>query len=61
MENRILTVSHDLSETLTVSFDGSGYIVKSITQRATGGTFPENRYYSGTPLDRLEVFGVVEA
>jgi len=45
-----LTVSHDLSETLTVSFDGAGYIVKGITQRAQGGAFPENRYYSATPL-----------
>ena len=44
-----LTVSHDLTETLTVSFDGAGYIVTSITQRTTGGTFPENRYYSATP------------
>jgi len=44
-----LTVSHDLTETLTASFDASGYIVSGITQRATGGTFPENRYYSATP------------
>ena len=44
-----LTVSHDLSETLTASFDGSGYLVSGITQRATGGTFPENRYFYLTP------------
>ena len=29
-----VTVSHDLSETLTASFDGSGYIVSGITNRA---------------------------
>jgi hypothetical protein len=45
-----LTVSHDLSETLTVSFEGAGYIVNSIAQRAQGRTFQENRYYSATPL-----------
>jgi hypothetical protein len=45
-----LTVSHDLSETLTVSVDGSGYITKSISQRTTGGAFPEQRYYSATPM-----------
>jgi hypothetical protein len=44
-----LTVSHDLTETLTVSFNGSGYITTSITQRTTGATFPENRYYSASP------------
>jgi hypothetical protein len=44
-----LTVSHDLSETLTASFDGSGYLISGVTQRATGGTFPESRYFSATP------------
>lgn len=44
-----LTISHDLTETLTASFDGSGYIVSGITQRATGGTFPEQRYIAVTP------------
>ena len=44
-----LSVSHDLSETLTVSVDGSGYITNSISQRTTGGAFPEQRYYSATP------------
>ena len=44
-----LTVSHDLSETLTASFIGAGYIVKGITQRANGSNFPETRYYSATP------------
>ena len=44
-----LTVSHDLTETLALSFNGSGYLVSSITPRATGGTFPENRYFSATP------------
>ena len=44
-----LTVSHDLSDTLTASFDGSGYRVSGITERATGGTLRENRYFSLTP------------
>ena len=44
-----LTVSHDLTETLTASFDGSGYSVSGITQRATGGTFPDSRLFSATP------------
>jgi hypothetical protein len=42
-------VSHDLSETLTASFDGSGYIVSGITERASSGTLPESRYFSATP------------
>lgn len=44
-----LTISHDLSESLTASFDGSGYLVSGITQRATGATFPESRYFYLTP------------
>ena len=44
-----LTVSHDLSETLTASFDGSGYLVSGITQPALGGTFPESRLFYLTP------------
>ena len=44
-----LTVSHDLTETLTASFDGAGYIVSGTTERATGGTFTENRYFYLTP------------
>jgi len=44
-----LTISHDLTETLTASFDGSGYIVSGITQRAIGGPFPEQRYIAVTP------------
>ena len=44
-----VTVSHDLTETLTASFDGSGYIVSGITERALGGTFPDNRYFYLTP------------
>src|SRR5262245_33648365 len=44
-----LTVSHDLSETLTASFDGSGYLVSGITQGTTGGTFPDSRYFYLTP------------
>ena len=42
-------VSHDLTETLTVSFDGAGYIVQGITPRATGSVFRENHYYTATP------------
>ena len=44
-----LTVSHDLSETLAASFNGSGYLVSGITERPTGGAFPENRYVYLTP------------
>jgi len=44
-----LTVSRDLTETLTASFDGSGFIVSGISQPATGGTFPESRFLSATP------------
>ena len=44
-----LAVSHDLSETLAVSLDGAGYITSGITQRAIGGAFRENRYYTATP------------
>jgi len=44
-----LTVSHDLSETLTASIDGSGYLVSGITQRASGGTFPDSRLFYLTP------------
>ena len=44
-----VTVSHDLSETLTASFDGSGYNVSAITERASGGTVPESRYFAATP------------
>ena len=45
-----LTVAHELSETLTASFNGSGYIVSGITERASGGTIPESRYFSATPM-----------
>ena len=44
-----LTVSHDLSETLTASFNGSGYLVSGVTKLASGSTFPERRYFSATP------------
>ena len=44
-----VTVSHDLSETLTASFAGSAYKVEGITERATGGTFQENRYFYAIP------------
>lgn len=44
-----VTVSHDLSETLTASFAGAGYLISGITKNAPGITFPENRYFSATP------------
>ena len=45
-----VTVSHNLSETLTASFNGSGYMVSGITNLALGGTLQESRYYSATPM-----------
>ena len=44
-----LTVSHDLTETLAASFNGSGFLVSGITSRGLGGTFPESRYFYLTP------------
>ena len=44
-----VTVSHDLSETLTASFDGSGYSGSGLTERASGGTSSESRYFFATP------------
>ena len=44
-----LTISHDLTETLAASLSGSGYLVSGITERATGGTFRERRYFYLTP------------
>ena len=44
-----LTVSHDLSETLTASFDGSGYLVSGITKPALGGTFNDSQFFILTP------------
>ena len=44
-----LTVSHRLSETVTASFEGAGYVVSGITNRALGGAIPEQRYFSLTP------------
>ena len=44
-----VTVSHDLSETLTVSFDGSGYSTSGLSQRASGGTTSESLYFFTTP------------
>lgn len=44
-----VTVSHDLSETLTASFDGAGYMVSGVTKLASGGSLPESRYFSATP------------
>jgi hypothetical protein len=44
-----VTVSHDLSETLTASINGSGYRTSGITELAQGGTIPESRYFSASP------------
>ena len=44
-----LTISHDLTENLTASLNGSGYLVSGITTLPSGGTFPENRYVYCTP------------
>ena len=44
-----VTVSHDLSETLTASFDGSGYSVSGLTDLASGGTISESRFFFATP------------
>ncbi len=55
-----VTVSHDLSETLTASFDGVGYSVSAITERATGGTIPESRYFAATPQIAWKFSGMVE-
>jgi hypothetical protein len=44
-----LTVTHDITETLAASLNGSGYLVSGITKSATGTSFPENRYAYFTP------------
>jgi hypothetical protein len=44
-----LSVSHDLTETLAASVNGSGYLVSGVTNRVQGGTFPESRYFYLTP------------
>jgi hypothetical protein len=44
-----LTVSHDLTETLAASFNGSGFLVSGITDVAQGGNIPDSRYFNLTP------------
>ena len=44
-----LTVSHDFTETMTASFNGSGFIASGIREVAQGGTVPESRYFYLTP------------
>jgi hypothetical protein len=44
-----LSVSHDLTETLTASVNGSGYLISGATNRVQGSTFPESRYFYLTP------------
>lgn len=44
-----VTILHDLSETLSVSFNGSGFLASGITESSQGDTTPENRYFSATP------------
>lgn len=45
-----VTVSHDISETVTASFSGAGYMVSGTAKNLASGTaFPESRYVSATP------------
>ncbi len=44
-----MTISHDLSDSLTASLDGSAFKVASIATIASGINFPESRYFSVTP------------
>lgn len=44
-----LLVSHALSESLTASFDASGYFVSGATTLAGGGVFPESQLFYLTP------------
>ena len=44
-----LTVSHNVTETLAASFNGSGYLTSGITTSSQGGTLAENRYFYLTP------------
>jgi hypothetical protein len=44
-----LTVSHDLTENLAASFNGSGYLVSGITKISQISTIPESRYFNLTP------------
>ncbi len=44
-----LSVSRDLTETLTASFDGSGSIASGVTEPVLGGAFPDRRYFSAAP------------
>jgi hypothetical protein len=44
-----VTISHDLSETLTTSFTASGYIISGIATRAQGSITQESHYYTATP------------
>jgi hypothetical protein len=43
------TASHDLSETVTASFDASAYRVSGLTTRALGGTISDQRLFYLTP------------
>lgn len=43
------SLSHNLNEAMTVSFDASGYQISGATTRALGGTFGEQTYASLTP------------
>ncbi|MDP1769362.1 MAG: hypothetical protein Q8L74_11235 [Nitrospirota bacterium] len=44
-----VTLSHNISETLTGSINGSGYLVSGITKLAGGSSFPDARYFTATP------------
>jgi hypothetical protein len=51
-----LTITRNLSETLTASFEGAGYLVTGATRNALGGAFPENRYFYLTPKVSWKIF-----
>ena len=44
-----VTISHELSETLTASLNGSGYLVSGISSPTVLATSPNNRYLYFTP------------
>lgn len=41
--------SYDLTETVTASLDAAGYLVSGVTDTASGGTFPGQRYAHASP------------
>ncbi|MGD9730385.1 MAG: hypothetical protein AB7V39_28980, partial [Nitrospiraceae bacterium] len=43
------TTSYKMSETVTASFDASGYFVSSLTASATGRQIPDTQFFYLTP------------